>query len=376
MPSIAFGGTSNVALSEMKLLARDAVKELVKRPEVRDATSKFIYHFLNGALSVLLLILGGTFAGLTLAFMGQDQICLQVIAGSGTAKERQNARKVLNVLQRGRHWVLVSLLLGNVITNETLPIILDQDVKGGLFAIATSTVLIVIFGEIIPQSVCAKHGLSIGAFSSRYVIWLMYVLFPIAYPISKVLDRLLGQSYGTIFNREGLKTLVALHERLSFSPTDRLNREEVTVIATIIDMNAKPISSIMTPISKAFVLGFDTILNDMTRYNILTSGFGCIPIHLQDHPTSFVGVLSTRSLVALNFQEDVTVGQLPFELLHVVRPDISCQQLFRVFRDRSVHMALVTEKGTIHGEPLGIITARDVMDELIRDPVTFKEEEE
>ena len=57
--------------------------------------------------------------------MGQDRTTLQVIAGSGTAKERLNAQKVLAVLQRGRHWVLVSLLLGNVITNEALPIVLD-----------------------------------------------------------------------------------------------------------------------------------------------------------------------------------------------------------------------------------------------------------
>jgi metal transporter CNNM len=71
------------------------------------------------------------------------------------------------VLQRGRHWVLVSLLLGNVITNETLPIVLDRDIKGGWFAVLASTILIVIFGEVIPQSLCAKHGLLIGAWSSR-----------------------------------------------------------------------------------------------------------------------------------------------------------------------------------------------------------------
>lgn len=88
--------------------------------------------------------------------MGQDQVQLQVIAGSGTRKDRENARKVLNVLQRGRHWVLVSLLLGNVLKNEALPILLDQDVKGGWFAVLASTILIVIFGEIIPQSLCAN----------------------------------------------------------------------------------------------------------------------------------------------------------------------------------------------------------------------------
>jgi hypothetical protein len=70
--------------------------------------------------------------------------------------------------QRGRHWVLVSLLLGNVITNETLPVVLDREVKGGWFAVLASTLLIVIFGEIIPQSICAKHGLSVGAWSSRF----------------------------------------------------------------------------------------------------------------------------------------------------------------------------------------------------------------
>jgi len=50
-----------------RLLVRDAVKQLAGRPEIADATSQFILHSLNGALSVLLLILGGTFAGLTLA---------------------------------------------------------------------------------------------------------------------------------------------------------------------------------------------------------------------------------------------------------------------------------------------------------------------
>lgn len=99
--------------------------------------------------------------------MGQDYMYLQVMAESGTGNDRRDAQKVLKVLQRGKHWVLVSLLLGNVIMNETLPIVLDQDIKGGWFAVLISTILIVIFGEIIPQSICAKHGLAVGAWSSR-----------------------------------------------------------------------------------------------------------------------------------------------------------------------------------------------------------------
>lgn len=49
---------------------------------------------------------------------------------------------MLKLLRRGKHWVLVTLLLGNVITNETLPIVLDRSLGGGWPAVLGSTVLI------------------------------------------------------------------------------------------------------------------------------------------------------------------------------------------------------------------------------------------
>jgi metal transporter CNNM len=52
---------------------------------------------------------------------------------------------VLRLLKKGKHWVLVTLLLSNVITNETLPIVLDRSLGGGWPAILGSTVLIGIY---------------------------------------------------------------------------------------------------------------------------------------------------------------------------------------------------------------------------------------
>ena len=67
---------------------------------------------------------------------------LQVIKSSGDDGEKNNAAKVLNLLNKGKHWVLVTLLLSNVITNETLPIVLDRSLGGGWPAVLGSTVLI------------------------------------------------------------------------------------------------------------------------------------------------------------------------------------------------------------------------------------------
>ena len=76
------------------------------------------------------------------SLMGQDGIYLQVIATSGEGAEQKHAKRVFRLLARGKHWVLVTLLLANVIVNETLPIILDRSLGGGWPAVLGSTALI------------------------------------------------------------------------------------------------------------------------------------------------------------------------------------------------------------------------------------------
>lgn len=114
------------------------LKEQEDLPKDADDPNLWVYL----GVAVVLVLLGGAFAGLTIALMGQDETYLQVIATSGEGAERKNAKKVLALLNKGKHWVLVTLLLSNVITNETLPIVLDRSLGGGWPAVVSSTVLI------------------------------------------------------------------------------------------------------------------------------------------------------------------------------------------------------------------------------------------
>ena len=109
-------------------------------PDPKDPQDPSLWMYL--AVAAALVLLGGAFAGLTIALMGQDEIYLQVIEDSGEGAEKKNAGRVLRLLKRGKHWVLVTLLLSNVITNETLPIVLDRSLGGGWPAVLGSTVLI------------------------------------------------------------------------------------------------------------------------------------------------------------------------------------------------------------------------------------------
>ena len=92
--------------------------------------------------------------------MGQDEVYLQVTVETGTPSEQKYAARVLKLLSKGKHWVLVTLLLSNVITNETLPIVLDRLLGGGWPAVVSSTAAIVIFGEIIGYIASQLTGLN------------------------------------------------------------------------------------------------------------------------------------------------------------------------------------------------------------------------
>lgn len=128
-----------------------------------------------------------------------------------------------------------------MLVNSTFTILLDG-LTSGLVAVISSTVLIVIFGEITPQvcgilccelyrahsyiplfglfmkAICSRHGLAVGAKTIHITKAIMVITFPLAYPTSKILDFLLGEEIGNVYNRERLKELV----RVSLQPLPRL----------------------------------------------------------------------------------------------------------------------------------------------------------
>ncbi|ORY99190.1 hypothetical protein BCR43DRAFT_556605 [Syncephalastrum racemosum] len=315
-----------------------------------------------------LVLLGGIFAGLTLGLMGLDQTNLQVMVESGTETESKNASKVLRLLNRGKHWVLVTLLLSNVIVNETLPIILDSVLGGGWQAILISTALIVIFGEVIPQSICVRHGLAIGARCSIMVLILMYIMYPVAYPTALVLDYFLGESHGTVYKKAGLKTLVSLHQAQG-QDREGLTEDEVHIIGSVLDLGAKPVARVMTPIEDVFTLTYHSVLDEATVNKILTAGYSRIPIREENDESNFIGVLLVKHLITYDAEKKWPVHQFQLNPLPETATDTSCLDILNFFQEGRSHMALVSQNPGAHGGALGVITLEDVIEELIGEEI-------
>lgn len=322
--------------------------------------------YLNLFISAFLVLAGGVFAGLTLGLMGQDEVYLKVIATSGEPHEQKHARKVLGLIGRGKHWVLVTLLLSNVITNESLPIVLDRCLGGGWPAVVASTASIVIFGEIIPQSICVRYGLQVGALFAPFVLVLMYIMYPVAYPCALLLDHILGEDHGTVYKKSGLKTLVTLHKTMG---VERLNQDEVTIISAVLDLKEKAVAQIMTPIDRVYTMPSDMILDEKTVEEIFNAGFSRIPIHLPDEPTNFIGMLLVRVLISYDPEDALPVALFPLATLPETGADTSCLNILNYFQEGKSHMIVVSDTP---GEPtgaLGVLTLEDVIEELIGEEI-------
>ncbi|KAH6714146.1 hypothetical protein BKA61DRAFT_483313 [Leptodontidium sp. MPI-SDFR-AT-0119] len=341
------------------------LKEKDDTPKDADDASLWLYL----TVAAVLVLLGGAFAGLTIALMGQDGVYLQVIATSGEGKEQRHAQKVLYLLQKGKHWVLVTLLLSNVIVNETLPIVLDRSLGGGWPAVLGSTILIVIFGEVIPQSICVRYGLSIGAYMAPPVLWLMWIMAPIAWPTAKLLDYLLGEDHGTVYKKSGLKTLVTLHKTLGTSPTERLNQDEVTIISAVLDLKEKAVGDIMTPMEDVFTMSADTVLDEATMDTILSAGYSRIPIYEPSNKLNFVGMLLVKILITYDPEDCKKVSEFALATLPETRPETSCLDIVNFFQEGKSHMVMVSEYPGENFGAIGVVTLEDVIEELIGEEI-------
>jgi metal transporter CNNM len=170
------------------------------------------------------------FSGLTLGIMSLELSALSVMAEAGAEPERGYAKRLLP-LRRNGNLLLCTLLIGNVVVNSFLSILM-ADLTTGPIGLFISTPLIVIFGEIAPQAICCRHGLMIGA-KTTYLTWACIAIFFVAaWPVSKVLDLLLGREVGTVYTRDELKHLIKLQVNTGEHPSgDGIDSDEHNLLA-------------------------------------------------------------------------------------------------------------------------------------------------
>ncbi|PIA19736.1 DUF21-domain-containing protein [Coemansia reversa NRRL 1564] len=294
-------------------------------------------YYIQLVACAVLVVVGGLLAGLTLGLMSLDEINLQILATSGSEKQRQYAKRIQPIRKNG-HWLLVTLLLGNTVVNETLPIVMDSVLGGGgVSAIVISTAAIVLFGEIIPQSLCARYGLAIGAFFAYPVRLLQYVLAPLGYPIAMLLDYVLGPDHGVIYKKAQLKELVLLSDT---AHGGNLSTDEVTIIRGALELSEKLVADVMTDLHNVFMVDISAQLDRQLLTEMVRRGHSRVPV-FDGRRDNIVGVLLVKSLVLLDPDDCTPVRDATIAPIPLVTTRTSLYDILNAFQEGGSHMAVV-----------------------------------
>ncbi|KAJ2865437.1 hypothetical protein GGH94_002206 [Coemansia aciculifera] len=302
-------------------------------PTVPIGSADFYFRLL---VCAVLVVVGGLLAGLTLGLMSLDEVNLQILATCGSEAQRVYAQRIQPIRKNG-HWLLVTLLLGNTMINETLPIVMDSILGGGVMAVLVSTAAIVLFGEIIPQSLCARYGLAIGAFFAYPVRILQYILAPLGYPIALLLDYVLGAAHSVTYKKAQLKELVSLSDT---AHGGNLSADEVTIIRGALDLSEKLVIDVMTDLSNVYMVDINSRLNRRLLTEMVRRGHSRVPV-FDGERTDIVGVLLVKSLILLDPDDAVPVRDARIAPIPLVTPDVSLYDILNAFQEGGSHMAVV-----------------------------------
>ncbi|KAK9826092.1 hypothetical protein WJX81_001533 [Elliptochloris bilobata] len=269
-----------------------------------------------------------------------DSVDLEVLRRSGTPQEQAWAARIEPVVRRP-HFLLVTLVLCNAACTETLPIFLDR-LADPVTAILLSITVVLIFGEIIPQAVCARYGLAVGAYSAWFVQALMALTSPLSYPLSRLLDWVLGSDNTGIFRRTQLKAMLDIHGVEEGLGGD-LTADEIGIIRGALDLSHKTAAACMTPFDKVFMLSADQELDEATLQSILHSGHSRIPIHKPGARREVMGLILVKELIVWDHFTRIEVGRLKMRSMPLLRADTRLFDMLRLFETCRCHMALLVQ---------------------------------
>ncbi|NWU93549.1 CNNM4 protein, partial [Upupa epops] len=157
----------------------------------------------------------------------------------------------------------------------------------------------------------------------------MLVTFPLSYPISKLLDCVLGQEIGTVYNREKLVEMLKVTE-----PYNDLVREELNMIQGALELRTKTVEDVMTPLHNCFMINSDAILDFNTMSEIMESGFTRIPVY-EEERSNIMDILYVKDLAFVDPDDCTplkTITKFYNHPVHVVFHDTKLDAMLEEFK--------------------------------------------
>ena len=320
--------------------------------------------FARSLLLVFLLLCSAFFSACEVAYFSLNSLQLNEMS----EKKGHLGRIVNSLLEKPRE-LLITIYIGNEFVNIAISVVVTSiaiNVFGNLgvgIAIGVGTLLLLVFGDIIPKSISLK-------FSQPYALFSAYPLTIFA----KIVQP--AQKLFSIWTEKIISFMGILPHGLKESPiTDEeframvqvgegegvIDSDERELIQNVIEFGETTVDEIMTPKIDMFTVGIEDSLDDILP-RIIENFYSRVPVYGEDEE-GILGILYTKDLTRLKHlpREKVSLKSILHDTISVPQSK-KIKEMLEEFRRMKRHMAIVLDE---YGSVCGLVTLEDILEELV-----------
>ncbi|MBQ7216529.1 MAG: HlyC/CorC family transporter [Synergistaceae bacterium] len=231
-----------------------------------------------------------------------------------------------------------------------------------VFVVPVMTVLIVIFGEILPKSAAMVYSEKVLIFAAPILRVLAFLIAPAAWLMKKcviAIGFLMHMDLGTqqvFVTRDEIEQVVKIGEE-----SGALEANERRMIDGIIDFDETRVHEIMIPRTDMIALEAGDTLAEAVRL-FIEEGHSRIPVY-EERPDNIVGILYVKDTL-----KNLLDGDLSCEVRTLLRKPIfvpetiKTAEVLEAMRREHIHIAIIVDE---YGGVAGIVTMEDILEQIV-----------
>ena len=307
---------------------------------------------------LLLVLLSAFFSMSETAFSSVSDVKLRV-----AIEERKSGAKKALQLYDSFDKTLITLLIGNNLANVALStlavgwftyLILNENLLSLLSTIIV-TVVLLIFGEIVPKMVAKRNPENIAI----KVSWVIYIISIILYPfvlffigIQHILSK--KDKEDESMHEEELEVAIDQME-----DTGAIEHDEADLMRKTLDLNDRSVKDIMTPRVKMEAIDTKSTLDEVKDF-MMDNAYSRIPVY-KDDKDHIIGILYVRDFFPAYIKNQKLNWKRLIRPVKFVAATMKVDALIQELQESKNHLAVVIGE---YGEVIGLVTLEDAMEEL------------
>lgn len=309
-----------------------------------------------------MIVFSAFFSASETAYTSANKIRLRSKAENG----KKSAARALKIIEKYDK-TLTTILIGNNIVNiltSSLATVLFIDLlkdadKGSVASTAVVTIVVLIFGEILPKTLAKSHAESFACGISGIMSFLMTVFTPLS-----AVFILLQKGANKLFASKNKEVSMTEQELISIideiEDEGVLEEQEGSLVRSALEFDETIVSEVITPRVNivAVEINSDT---EKVKDLFIKEQYSRLPVYEKtvDH---IVGVITQHDFFEKIVRgESFTISDIMQDTLHI--PNLmKISDVLKQMQKNKLHLAVVVDQ---YGGTEGIVTLEDIIEELV-----------